>query len=465
MSMSATLPVPAVSRRQTDVIETAAVAQLCLALLFVSGFILAIVATGDGTKAFEDRQSGTPLLQVISLACFGPAFLFLTLKIKPMLDTLRNGWAYVLLVGLAMGSTLWSVEPDVTFRRAVALVLSAVFVVFAAVWFDTKRFIRILAVVFAVLAVVSLLSAAIPGIGITPDGAHVGRWRGVFSNKNTFGLFTGVSCITFLVVGLLTPRGDVRRWIWGGLFAMTFVLLYLSNARTSLVGLVMALAGMGAGKFLFVPTGWMRRATLQLRALIVGGTAFTAVFILPAAAAVILALLGRNLTLTGRLKLWEYAVGIGVRRPWFGAGYKSFWVDKLTWDLRIRQQYWSEPGEITRLAGNGHNGYLDMWLELGAIGIALLVVMFIIAGYRANAYLARTKNPVFYWHIGIMAFAVSYYCTNSLILRHDELAWFVVAYAFMSLAAAKFVGPRGQPSMLEPVSDDDLEPPAQPAAS
>jgi O-antigen ligase len=81
--------------------------------------------------------------------------------------------------------------------------------------------------------------------------------------------------------------------------------------------------------------------------------------------------LGRNPTLTGRTDLWETLRGMAVN-PILGAGFESFWLgarlEKL-WSI-----YWWHPNE-------SHNGYLEMYLNLGWAGVAFLAGLMMI-GYR-----------------------------------------------------------------------------------
>jgi len=80
---------------------------------------------------------------------------------------------------------------------------------------------------------------------------------------------------------------------------------------------------------------------------------------------------GRDPTLTGRTNIWN-AVLSAHTNPLVGTGYESFWLGS-----RLKQ-VWS-------LAGFGineaHNGYLEVYLNLGLIGLFLLVA-FLIASYR-----------------------------------------------------------------------------------
>jgi len=91
--------------------------------------------------------------------------------------------------------------------------------------------------------------------------------------------------------------------------------------------------------------------------------------------------MGRNPTLTGRTEIWSQVLPLNTN-PLFGAGYESFWLGdrlKQVWSL-----YWWHPNEA-------HNGYLEVYLNLGWIGITLLLLL-MVKGYR-NVVAAFRLDP------------------------------------------------------------------------
>jgi exopolysaccharide production protein ExoQ len=95
--------------------------------------------------------------------------------------------------------------------------------------------------------------------------------------------------------------------------------------------------------------------------------------------AVIAPLLGRDSQLTGRLDLWLILPSYIAERPWLGYGLGGFWVADSTnvaliWDA----VGWTPP--------HAHDGWLDLLLELGIVGLALLSVqllLIVVNGIRA----------------------------------------------------------------------------------
>lgn len=91
--------------------------------------------------------------------------------------------------------------------------------------------------------------------------------------------------------------------------------------------------------------------------------------------------LGRDPSLTGRTEIWSEVIAIANNSP-IGAGFESFWLGPRL-DL-LWSKHWWHPNEA-------HNGYIEVFLNLGWIGVILLAVL-IITGYR-NVMRALTRDP------------------------------------------------------------------------
>jgi O-antigen ligase len=78
-------------------------------------------------------------------------------------------------------------------------------------------------------------------------------------------------------------------------------------------------------------------------------------------------LLGRDLTLTDRTELWPVLLKLQPN-PILGAGFESFWLGARVEELFAR--YVWHPTEA-------HNGYLEIYLNLGIAGIVLFAVLII----------------------------------------------------------------------------------------
>ena len=81
--------------------------------------------------------------------------------------------------------------------------------------------------------------------------------------------------------------------------------------------------------------------------------------------------LGRDPTLTGRTVLWKDVINMGTNF-FLGAGYDSFWLGERR--AKLWAMYWWHPTEA-------HNGYLEIYIELGIIGLTMLLGI-IVTGFK-----------------------------------------------------------------------------------
>jgi hypothetical protein len=93
---------------------------------------------------------------------------------------------------------------------------------------------------------------------------------------------------------------------------------------------------------------------------------------------------GEDATGAGRTHIWSAAVDALQRFGWFGAGLSNF---PHAYDIFV-------PGGFSKGA---HNTFLGTWVELGVIGLALLVAAFVAhlrTGARTQASMHETAFPV-----------------------------------------------------------------------
>src|SRR5436190_7656150 len=88
--------------------------------------------------------------------------------------------------------------------------------------------------------------------------------------------------------------------------------------------------------------------------------------------------LGRGSGLSGRKELWGLLLGF-QDNPILGAGYESFWLGERR--ARIR--------EVVSWLGGAHNGYLQTYLNLGLIGLSILIGLIIATFWKIRHGLFR----------------------------------------------------------------------------
>ena len=90
--------------------------------------------------------------------------------------------------------------------------------------------------------------------------------------------------------------------------------------------------------------------------------------------------LGRGTDLTGRTELWEYCLQF-QDNPIVGAGFESFFLGDRRDKIAAFYRKWRP--------GGAHNGYLSIYLNLGLIGLSLLIVLLIATFWKIRLELFR----------------------------------------------------------------------------
>ena len=149
--------------------------------------------------------------------------------------------------------------------------------------------------------------------------------------------------------------------------AMTLWLLRLSSSTTSRVCLII-----GCLVIVAVRSRWGKRHPRFLRTLIPASFGLYVILAFGFDLNGQLAFqLGRDPTLTDRTIIWKTVLSEHTN-PFVGTGYESFWLGPRL------QRVW----QVVFGVNEAHNGYLDIYLNLGGIGLVLLFA-FLIASYRA----------------------------------------------------------------------------------
>ena len=146
---------------------------------------------------------------------------------------------------------------------------------------------------------------------------------------------------------------------------MIIWLLSQCNSTTSITGLV------AAGVVMWFASRPSRKpAVVHLLVIAVLSMAVIAVFFNPGGGMV--EALGKDPTLTGRTQIWSLVLGLHTN-PWVGMGFESFWLGP-----RLEKMQTALPN---LLINEAHNGYIEVYLNLGWAGICFIALL-LVTGYK-----------------------------------------------------------------------------------
>jgi O-antigen ligase len=299
---------------------------------------------------------------------------------------LQNGPLLMFLLYCAV-SCLWSDYPFVAFKRWIKAVGDLVMVLIILTDREPiaalKRLLAYSGFVLIPLSI--LLIRYFPNLG-RGYSAWTGQPynAGVATGKNGLGyvcLIFGLGSLWCFLEVLRTRERyrAVRRLIAQG--AVLVLALWLFRMANSATSFSCFLIGSGLMTVMGLRALSRRPAVVHV---VVGGLLFMVFYgVLLNPAAGLVETVGRDATLTGRTVLWKQVLNL-TANPLFGAGYESFWLgERLETMWRIN---WEHPNQA-------HNGYLEIFLDLGWVGLTLLSVV-MVSGYRSVVRSLRQRSEL-----------------------------------------------------------------------
>jgi exopolysaccharide production protein ExoQ len=347
----------------------------------------------------------------------------------------KENAALIVLIVYILLSVLWAGYADIVLKRWLRL-FGDIIMVLVILTEDHRdeaieHLLRRCAIVLIPLSIVFIRYYGNIGIGYSISGGRM--WTGVTTNKNELGFLCAYMGI-FFIWRIIKARPRFK-----GLDVLFLIqILYLLRGARSMTSVTVFVMGVVMLLLFMRLKGDAKRITKLARTSVI--TVMTlqglAVGVLEQSLpALFFSLIGRNASFTGRAPLWEGLVEIGTQRPFLGSGFGNFWVINLK---EIWNKFAFHPVQ-------GHNGYLDIFLDLGLVGLGLLIWL-IVSTYRkilrdhARHYQMATLMLVFFIMVLVHNF------TEASLVKPTNLLWALFLLATVSVKskqedAAAVIGP------------------------
>lgn len=389
----------------------------------------------DPTQTGGDTN---PILRLMWLPAYGLIAALAALRAPHLMRFWLPAGLMLILLAWVFASVSWSILPDISQRRAVAVTVTTLFGLYLASAYSGRALAELLAATFLFLALGSyFVCLAVPSIGVHSD-INAGLWRGLWYEKNQMGAMMVYGALAATAAAVLSPP---RRGLWLLTLGLCIGLVVMTHSATSALALAIVLGGSAVLTF-------MRRGPVG--AIVVVWCGVTAAMMLGGLAVLapelIYAALGKDPSLTGRTLIWQLVERAADRSPMLGYGFAAFW------DIRSSQANWIRE-QLQWVVPTAHNGWLDLRIQLGAVGVALFASLFATAALAAAARRERLADA--YFSVLFLAVYGLTIMSESFILAHNSLPW-VLATACM----ARALGPRPR---VQSVRDAPVPMPEDPA--
>jgi exopolysaccharide production protein ExoQ len=321
---------------------------------------------------------------------------------------------------LAVMSMLWSQYPELSRRTGTYLLLNTLFAFYIFKRFRPEQVMELLMMVgIGAIGLTIGFAIFLPQYGI--DHAISGNpWQGPFVGKNVC-----AGAMVFLMTPaffapMRAPLPMLRRSVY---IILALFVIVMTQSRTGLLVALLLLS--------FVIYNRLSRRfarSQQLWGLICVVSVGIALVYAIATNWDIFHVIGKDATLSGRTEIWSAVILSAMKHPILGYGYMAFWNG-------LQGESANVATILRWMPGYAHNGFLEVLLQLGFVGLTLIVVT-LVSALRDAVTCIRYKAPSYVsWYISILVLTIIYNVDEGTLLFVNQLSWIVYVVACLGLSA------------------------------
>jgi exopolysaccharide production protein ExoQ len=351
----------------------------------VTAWLSSPATTADRMTSYVE---GSPIDRTILMVLLALAIVALWRRKEATAAILSKNAPIILFFLYCLISASWADFPIVSLKRWIRAVGDVLMILVILTEKDPETALKsIVSRAGYVLVPLSILFIRFfPELGRAYSIGGRAMWTGVCTDKNALGaLVMLVGAVTLWRIQDLraNPRNESQR---GPMIALTAVflmavyLMSLVDSKTAQMCFVFA-------TIILIFKSLFRRPWV-IFSFTVGTVAACYAVLIAGASGDALEAIGRDESLTGRTRVWVQVLRYAVD-PWVGSGYENFWIG----DRLIALSGWG--------GNQAHNGYIEIYVNLGWVGLFFLGVV-IVAGYatiiaflKRNPELGRLKVAFF----------------------------------------------------------------------
>jgi O-antigen ligase len=356
--------------------------------------------------------------------------LLLAVRWKSTFKTLvkcKTSWFLLALIGLIFVSCLWSSSTLITLKRSIVLLQVTLFGIYFAIRFKAREQLQLVCWALGISAFLCFIFVwLLPEYGVMGMGKelviggqekiHQGIWRGIYAHKNPLGRIMTLTSIIFLLAFNEFHRS---KWLICIGLMLSLSLVLASKSSTAVV-MFLTLATL-------IPV--YRVLKLQSNLLIIISIFTTLAFgsltiIVFSNAATFAGAFGKDLTFSGRTELWSAVLDEIWKNPWLGYGFSAYWRGFWGPSAVIWAQFpWLPP--------HSHNGVLDVWLQLGLLGLLVFGSGFVAFFLQSVAWVRHSRESRALFPILYLTFVFLSNLTESSLLTSNIFWILYVSLPFL----------------------------------
>jgi len=306
-------------------------------------------------------------------------------------------------------SLAWNDDPGYSYRAVLTFGAFLVIALWLVVRETPSSALGLLAAAAAVTAVASIVTAVVAPDLVPHDLDNPGAFQGIFTHKNWLALATG-----YLILAVMHLEAQRRLVRWATL-AAAIPILILAKSTGADLAIVITLVALGG-------RAWLRRWLPPVGQRIIEVTAMVS-------AAVLIFLgfqwaysvavdVGKGRSIDRRFQQWNVVMNYVFERPILGWGWRGSWSYTR-----------GVTGDISRDMGgfqgtSAHNGYVDVLLQAGLVGSALLAILVV------RVIWPRVTDPSLRGWSALVLFSALFTISDSFLAGHVPILVIVTGYLF-----------------------------------
>ena len=377
-------------------------------ILFPSGYY----SVGPGVPSIEKAMEGNPTSRMIFIVLIAAAVVVLFKRRAALLTFVRANRGILILYAYMLLSVAWSIYPGISFRRYIKMIGFLLMAILVASEEDHHKalehvFRRYIAVCL-MLSFFFIRTNRSIGYMISVHGDHF--MAGIANHKNDLGIL----CVYSLIFLLMRA---IRLWPSINYLDMALFLVnaYLLTRAHSMTAYILAFLGVALLLALKIAGSFRRVAILVMILVIVTLPILMITMNSPGStiSGAFYSSTGKDATLTGRIPLWKDLIRLGKKDILLGSGYESYWI-------KYYKEIWAK---WTFLPISAHNGFVEVLLNLGLIG--LVIMIYVIS--RSLSHLITQDSlsrPLGHWNLTVLTLFIISNLTESWLICMS-LGWYL----------------------------------------
>ncbi|NLD98502.1 MAG: O-antigen ligase family protein [Fibrobacter sp.] len=379
----------------------------------------------------QDYLEGSQYDRLFFTSLMVAGFLILLIRKIDWFRLIKSNFLVFLFFAYMGISIYWSGFPNISMRRWIHTIGDLIMILVIITEINpVESLAKLFSTMSFVLLFISILLIKYNrAMGVAYDrSGEVEMWTGVATHKNTLGqiaLMAGLYCLWELV----RKKSSLFNKILP-VFILTMVgyILHGSGNSTSVTALLTLIIGTLIILLFYIFKNHPQRVFTVMLILVLLGGFYSYVSQFSSEPGGILSVVagsvGKDPTLTGRTELWNVLIEIGSKHLPFGVGYGSFWIGNIgnnLWEI------------FTWQPEQGHNGYIDIYVELGIVGLTLLTLM-VLRGLRGIRQDLKFNFPYGTLRFTLLLVCLTHNITESSFGRPSHLMWLLFLLSVVNIS-------------------------------